>query len=72
MITRIIFARGASPSILVSAVLSIIWLANLIESPQKAFAYPPGVGILGSKNSCLDCHVNNGRTNLTDGLSFRR
>lgn len=27
---------------------------------QKAFSYPPGVGILGKAKSCMSCHVNNG------------
>lgn len=27
---------------------------------QKAFPYPPGVGILGKAKSCMSCHVNNG------------
>lgn len=27
---------------------------------SKAFAYPPGVGILGPSKNCLTCHVSNG------------
>lgn len=27
---------------------------------QKAFSYPPGVGILGKAKTCMSCHVNNG------------
>ncbi|HAQ18785.1 MAG TPA: hypothetical protein DCR40_06045 [Prolixibacteraceae bacterium] len=30
------------------------------NSNGMAFAYPPGVGILGKSTSCLSCHINNG------------
>ena len=39
-------------------VLPVVFIAVLFT--QKAFPYPPGVGILGKVKSCMSCHVNNG------------
>ena len=35
-------------------------IAIVMLFAQKAFSYPPGVGILGKAKSCMSCHVNNG------------
>ncbi|MBM2840739.1 MAG: hypothetical protein HW412_1267 [Bacteroidetes bacterium] len=39
-------------------VLPVVVIVMLFT--QKAFPYPPGVGILGKAKSCMSCHVNNG------------
>ena len=39
-------------------VLAVVVIVMLFT--QKAFPYPPGVGILGKSKSCMSCHVNNG------------
>ncbi len=43
-------------SILIIACLTIVMTTIF----QKAFSYPPAVGILGKSKSCMSCHVNNG------------
>jgi hypothetical protein len=35
-------------------------LLGFAAAVPTARAYPPGVGILGNKKNCLECHVNNG------------
>lgn len=42
------------------ALLVIVLAAALLVAAQTAFAYPPGVGILGKSRSCLVCHSSNG------------
>jgi len=41
----------------ISTILAIIFLGGFA---QKAFSYPPAVGILGDAKSCMSCHLNNG------------
>lgn len=38
----------------------VMIIALSFSSLQKAFSYPPAVGILGKAKSCMSCHVNNG------------
>ncbi len=42
------------------SIILIVTLAALAMIADRAFAYPPGVGILGKSKSCMSCHVNNG------------
>ena len=51
--------KTSTPFFRNSLVLAVA-LAALPRTATEAFAYPPAVGILGSKNNCMDCHVNNG------------
>ncbi len=49
--------------IFISAVMMVTLLLvvpSFFLSPENAFAYPPGVGILSKAKNCLDCHTNNG------------
>ena len=47
-------------SILTSVLLALVGMTILTANPQKAFAYPPAVGIIGKAKDCLACHVSNG------------
>jgi hypothetical protein len=44
------------------AVLLVLLLTvpSVIFDQEKAYAYPPGVGILTKSKNCLACHANNG------------
>ena len=45
-----------------SIIMAILLLPvpSFFLSPDNAFAYPPGVGILSKAKNCLACHTNNG------------
>jgi hypothetical protein len=47
-------------STLTTVVLALVGMTIPTGNPQKALAYPPGVGILGKAKDCLVCHVSNG------------
>ena len=53
-------ARNVVLPALVTATLAMLALGVFLPGPPPAFAYPPGVGILGKAKNCLVCHVNNG------------
>lgn len=38
----------------------LLTLPSIIFDQDKAYAYPPGVGILTKSKNCLSCHANNG------------
>ena len=49
--------------ILVSFAIMLVLLLpipSMIFDQEKAYAYPPGVGILTKSKNCLACHANNG------------
>lgn len=43
-----------------TAILPAAMLVAGTAVPQRAVAYPPAVGILGTSRDCLSCHVDNG------------
>ena len=45
---------------IISSFSLIIGILFFLQKPEKALAYPPGVGILGGANNCLVCHASNG------------
>ena len=43
-----------------ASIILVLFLTAFAAIAEMAFAYPPGVGILGKSKSCVSCHVNNG------------
>lgn len=49
---------AASALVSLAVIFFSLFLATF--DSQRAFAYPPGVAILGKAKNCLACHINNG------------